>query len=81
MKNKTDGALLKKCLVEIRRCEPAALWMAVGLGIMEAFIPLGTSLLAALLVDGLERGDEYTNLISLAALGVTVLFVMNAVRG
>lgn len=81
MKNKTDRALLKKCLGEIRRCEPAALWMAVGLGIMEAFIPLGTSLLAALLVDGLERGEEYTNLISLAALGVTVLFVMNAVRG
>ena len=56
VKKKTDRALLKKCLGEIRRCEPFALRMALGLGIMEALIPLGTSLLVSLLVDGLERG-------------------------
>lgn len=81
MKKKTDRALLKKCLGEIRRCEPFALRMALGLGIMEALIPLGTSLLVSLLVDGLERGAEYKNLIVTAVLGVAVLFVMNAVRG
>lgn len=55
--------MLKKCLVEIWKCEPQSLLMAFGLAIMEALIPLGSSLLAALLINGLEQGADYESLV------------------
>lgn len=81
MKKKSERIMLKKCLHEIKKCEPVALWMAFVLGLLEAFIPLGTSLLAALLVDGLEKGTGYERLIFIAFLGVAILFMMNIFRG
>ena len=73
--------MLKKCLVEIWKCEPQSLLMAFGLAIMEVLIPLGSSLLAALLINGLEQGADYESLVIRALVGVLVLFVLNAVRG
>ena len=52
--------MLKKCLVEIWKCEPQSLLMAFGLAIMEVLIPLGSSLLAALLINGLIS-EEHTS--------------------
>ena len=73
--------ILKTCLREIWSCEPQSLQMAFFLGVMEALIPLVSSLLSSLFVDGLERGLAFGTLAGMAAAGVAVLFVMNAVRG
>lgn len=48
--------MLKKCLVEIWKCEPQSLLMAFGLALMEALIPLGSALLSVFLINGLEAG-------------------------
>ena len=73
--------ILRTCLREIWSCEPQSLQMAFFLGVMEALIPLVSSLLSSLFVDGLERGLAFGTLAGMAAAGVAVLFVMNAVRG
>lgn len=73
--------MLKKCLIEIWKCEPQSLLMAFGLGIMEAFIPLGSSLLAAMLINGLEEGTHYERLLIRAFVGVLALFILNVLRG
>ncbi|MDE6989660.1 MAG: hypothetical protein K2P42_03305, partial [Lachnospiraceae bacterium] len=73
--------MLKKCLVEIWKCEPQSLLMAFGLALMEAFIPLGSALLSVLLINGLEAGADYKSLLIRAIAGVAVLFALNAVRG
>lgn len=81
MKRKSEMIQLKRCLREIRKCEPKALLMAFVLALMEALIPLGAPLLSALFVDGLERGASFQSLVLTAVIGVVTLFVMNAVRG
>ena len=48
---------------------------------MEALIPLISSLLSSLFVDGLERGFAFGTLAGMAVFGVAVLFAMNAIRG
>lgn len=65
--------MLKKCLVEIWKCEPQSLLMAFGLALMEAFIPLGSALLSVLLINGLEAGADYKSLLIRAIAGVAVL--------
>lgn len=81
MKKKKDMVLLQKSLREIWRCEPQSLQMAFVLAVMEALIPLGPSLLSALLVDGLAAGASFGKLAAMAGVGVAVLFAMNALRG
>lgn len=81
MRKKRDAFILKKCLQEIWKCEPSALLMAFLLAFMEALIPLGASLLSALLVNRMEMGNGYKSLALWAAAGVSVLFVMNVIRG
>lgn len=73
--------MLKKCLVEIWKCEPQSLLMVFGLALMEALIPLGSALLSVLLINGLEAGADYESLLVRTVAGVAVLFVLNAVRG
>lgn len=73
--------MLKKCLVEIWKCEPQSLLMAFGLALMEALIPLGSALLSVFLINGLEAGADYESLLARTIAGVAVLFVLNAVRG
>lgn len=73
--------MLKKCLVEIWKCEPQSLLMAFGLALMEALIPLGSALLSVFLINGLEAGADYESLLVRTVAGVGVLFVLNAVRG
>ena len=48
--------ILITCLREIRKCEPQSIQMAFFLGVLEALIPLISSLQSSLFVDGLERG-------------------------
>lgn len=81
MKKKADALLLGKCLKEIWKCEPQSLLMASGLAFMEALIPLGASLLSAVLVDGLSTGADYKRMAVTAMIGVAILFAMNALRG
>lgn len=81
MKKKSDMIQLKRCLREIRKCEPEALLMTFVLALMEALIPLGAPLLSALFVDGLERGASFRSMAVTAVIGVVILFIMNAVRG
>lgn len=81
MKNKSDLSLLVKCLKEIWKCEPQALWMASGLAWMEALIPLGSALISSILVDGLSTGMNDKKMAVIAILGVAILFAMNVFRG
>lgn len=81
MKKKKDTAFLMKCLKEIWKCEPSSLLMAFGFAVMEAMIPLGASVLSALLVDGVEAGYDYEKLVYMAMAGVVILFMMNVIRG
>lgn len=81
MKKKADALLLDKCLKEIWKCEPQSLLMASGLAFMEALIPLGASMLSAVLVDGLSTGTDYKRMAVTAMIGVAILFAMNALRG
>lgn len=78
---KSGVMMLKICLEEIWKCEPQALMMALVLGMMEALVPLAASLLSSLFVDGLQNGAEFVSLAELAVVGVTILFVMNALMG
>ena len=73
--------ILITCLREIRKCEPQSIQMAFFLGVLEALIPLISSLQSSLFVDGLERGLAFGTLAGMAVFGVAVLFAMNALRG
>ena len=64
--------ILKTCLREIWSCEPQSLQMAFFLGVMEALIPLVSSLLSSLFVDGLEQGLAFGTLAGMAAAVATM---------
>ncbi len=78
---KMDASILGKCLKEIWKCEPQSLLMALGLAFMEALIPLGASLLSAVLVEGLSKGTDYKEMSAIVMIGVAILFVLNSIRG
>lgn len=81
MSKKKDTILLTRCLHEIWKCEPQSLMMALGLAFMEALIPLGPSLILALLVNGVEGGADFKNMAIVAITGVCILYGMNVLRG
>ena len=80
MKRK-DGKLLMRCLREIWNHEPQSLLMAGGLAVADALLPLVPALLSWLFVEGLAAGWSFGRLAVIAGIGVTVLFLLNALRG
>ncbi len=80
MKTK-DAKLLMRCLKEIWNHEPQSLLMAGGLAVADAPLPLVPALLSWLFVEGLAAGWSFGRLAATAGIGVTVLFLLNALRG
>ena len=80
MKTK-DAKLLMRCLKEIWNHEPQSLLMAGGLAVADALLPLVPALLSWLFVEGLAAGWSFGRLAVIAGIGVTVLFLLNALRG
>ena len=80
MKRK-DGKLLMRCLREIWNHESQSLLMAGGLAVADALLPLVPALLSWLFVEGLAAGRSFEYLAAIAGIGVTVLFLLNALRG
>lgn len=76
-----DGKLLMRCLREIWNHEPQSLLMAGGLAVADALLPLVPALLSWLFVEGLAAGRSFEYLAAIAGIGVTVLFLLNALRG